>query len=66
MDIPARIEQQCVTSKIPEIHGYQMMTLILHSVIVLLMVIQGILDNPSPLRRREKVTDLKSDGLPNK
>jgi hypothetical protein len=31
-----------------------------------LSVVQGILDNPSPLRRREKVTDLKSDGLPNK
>ena len=27
--------------------------------------IQGILDNPSPLRHREKVTDLKSDGLSN-
>jgi hypothetical protein len=29
-------------------------------------VLQGILDNPSPFRRREKVTDLKGDGLPNK
>ncbi len=27
--------------------------------------LQGILDNPSPLSRREKVTDLKSDGLTN-
>jgi len=26
--------------------------------------LQEILDNPSPLRRRKKMTDMKSDGLP--
>ena len=31
-----------------------------------LMGIQEIFVNPSPFRRRQKVTDVKSDGLPNK
>ena len=62
MDIPARIEQQCVTSKIPEIHGYQMMTLILHSVIVLLMVIQGILDNPDSFMRLNNLVRINLSG----